>query len=56
VRIDLRLWQQQVIASHHESVDIVMVARDAPKMQIDRPAAAKVEGCAQISERFCDFK
>jgi hypothetical protein len=41
--------QQQMIAPHDECIDIVMLARDASEMQIDRPTAGKVEGRAQIS-------
>jgi hypothetical protein len=41
--------QQQVIAPHDERIDIVMIARHASEMQIDRPTAGKVEGRAQIS-------
>ena len=48
--------QQQVIAPHDECIDIVMLPRHASEMQIDRPSAGKVEGRAQISERFCDLK
>ena len=48
--------QCQVIAAHHEHVDVVMVAGDAPEMQIDRPSAGEVEGRPQIPNRFRDLK
>ena len=33
--------QPQVIAPHHEHVDIVMLARDASEMQVDCPSAGE---------------
>jgi hypothetical protein len=45
-----------VIAPHDEHVDIVMLAGDAPEIQIDRPSAGEKERRAQIPERLCDFK
>ena len=50
------LCSSKMIAPHDERIDIVMLARHASEMQIDRPSAGKVEGRAQISERLCDFK
>jgi hypothetical protein len=48
--------QPQLIAPHHLRVDIVMLAGDAPEMQIDRPSAGEVEGRPQIPNRFRDLK
>ena len=48
--------QAELITPHHEHVDIVMLARDASEMEIDRPAAGEVEGRAQIPDRLRDFK
>ena len=48
--------QQQMIAPHDERIDIVMLARHASEMQINRPSAGKVERRAQTAERFCDLK
>ena len=45
-----------MIAPHHEHVDVVMLAGDAPEMQIDRPSAGEVEGRAEVAERLRDFK
>lgn len=45
-----------MIAPHDENIDIVMLARHASEMQIDRPSAGEVEGRPQIAERFRNFK
>ncbi len=45
-----------MIAPHDEHVDIVMLARDAPEMQIDRPSAGEKERRAQPPERVRNFK
>ena len=45
-----------MITPHDESIDIVMLPRHAPEMQIDRPSAGKIERRAQIAERLCDLK
>jgi hypothetical protein len=45
-----------MIATHHEHVDVVMIARDAAEMQINRPSAVKVEGRAQIPDRLRNLK
>jgi len=39
----------QVIAPHHEHIDVVMLARDAAEMQIDRPSAGEKERRPQTS-------
>jgi len=45
-----------MVAPQHQHVDIVMLARDAPEMQVDRPSAGEVEGRAEVAERLRDFK
>jgi len=45
-----------VIAPHDERVDVVMLARNTPQMQIDRPSAGEVEGRAQPAERLRNLK
>jgi hypothetical protein len=45
-----------VIAPHDERVDIVMLARDASEMKIDRPSAGEVERRAEVAERLRNFK
>ncbi|MGB8683342.1 MAG: hypothetical protein WCD12_10700 [Candidatus Binatus sp.] len=45
-----------MILPHHERVDIVMLARDAAEMKIDRPPAGDKERRAEAAERFCNFK
>ncbi len=35
------LCSQQMVAPHHERIDIVMLPRNAPEMQIDRPSAGE---------------
>ncbi len=45
-----------MIAPHDERIDIVMLARHAPEMQIDRPSAGKVERRPQAAESFRDLK
>jgi hypothetical protein len=45
-----------VIAPHDEHVDVVMLTRDAPEMQIDRPPAGEKKRRAQLPERNRNFK
>ena len=44
------------VARVDEHVDVVMLASDAPKMQIDRPSAGEKERRAQPPERIRNFK
>jgi hypothetical protein len=48
--------QRQVIAPHHEHVDIVMIPRDAPEIQVDRPSAGEKERRPQRSHRLRNLK
>ena len=50
------LVQAELITPHHEYVDIVMIARDAPEIQINRPAAGEKERRAQITYRLRNLK
>ena len=50
------LCSREMIAPHHEHIDIVMLAGHASEMQIDRPSAGEIEGRAQIAERLRNFK
>ena len=40
------------MAAQNRHINVVMLAGDAPEMQIDRPSAGEVEGRAQVPERF----
>jgi hypothetical protein len=51
-----RFVQSEMIAPHDERVDIVMLARDAAEMQIDRPPAGDKEGRAEVAERLRNLK
>jgi hypothetical protein len=48
--------QQQVIAPQHQCVDVMMLARYAAEVQVNRPSAGEVEGRAQAAQHFGDFK
>jgi hypothetical protein len=45
-----------MIAAHDQHVDVVMLAGEAPEMQIDRPSAGEKERRAQRPECLCNFK
>jgi hypothetical protein len=48
--------QAELITPHYEHVDIVMLACDAPEIQIDRPSAGEKERRAQIPDRLRNLK
>jgi hypothetical protein len=45
-----------MVAAHDQHIDVVMLARDAPEMQIDCPSAGDKERRAQRPERIRNFK
>jgi hypothetical protein len=45
-----------MIAAHDQHVDVVMLASDAPEMQIDCPSAGEIKRRAQPRERIRNLK
>ena len=45
-----------MIAPHYEHVDIMMLARNAPEMQIDCPSAGEKERRPQMPDRLRNLK